>query len=315
MVVEIIAEGVVAVGAIAEGLTVACGVLAVVVVDTEDLAVVAGDVVAGVLTVGEVTSPRGLVVVRTAFDVAGIALLGTLAGVVFCAEVAATTVLVAVGAFVVESPEADSLATVVDAVMVEVGQAAVVEFDLPRAEVTVVAVVVVIGFPVVTGLPFLIIELPAAVLVIVAVLAIPDSGSLTLELPPLSLVLLESLSLSFLFRFGFFMFLTTLPVDFTGALLVFIGIVAILGFGNTSGIVDGAAEGVFTSTTSSVPAVTDCVVDEISGRGVLDCVVGTIVFSVVDGSQWLLHLHGLLFSIGKPKRNMKINTYNLLFNN
>lgn len=53
----------------------------------------------------------------------------------------------------------------------------------------------------------------------------------------------ESLSLSF-FLFGFFMFRTTFPDDLTGARLVFIGIVAIPGFGNTS-----------VSATASVPRV------------------------------------------------------------
>lgn len=301
IVVEVIAEGV-----IAEGLTVVCGVLTVVVVDTKGLAVVIGDIVVDVLTVGEVTSPRGLVVVdvvvmTTDLDVVGVTLLVTLVGVDFCVEVVTITVLVCVGVFKVDSPELDSLVTVVDAEIVEASAGAVVEFDLPRAEVTAIAV---IGFLVVTSLPFLITVLPTTVLVIVAELTVPGRRSLLLELP--SFVLLESLS--FLFRFGFFMFLTTLPLDFTGALLVFIGIVAIRGFGNTSGMVDGAAEGVFTST-SSEPAVTDCIVDGISGMGVLDCVVGTIVFSVVDDSQWLLHLHGLLFSIGKPKQSIKINIH------
>lgn len=123
----------------------------------------------------------------------------------------------------------------------------------------------------------------------------------------LSLVLcleLESLSLSF-FRFGFFMFRTTLPVDLTGARLLFIGIVAVLGSGapTFTSTVNGAAVG--NSSTFSAP---DCLVDGFS-LIVLAELVGTISCSVavvVDAvSQWSLHLHGLLFSMGKPKRKSK----------
>lgn len=122
----------------------------------------------------------------------------------------------------------------------------------------------------------------------------PVSGLLSLPgtAGPLSLVLCfdpESLSLPF-FLLGFFMFLTTFPVDLTGARLLFIGMVAILGFGNTSVTVCRDAVDVSGSPTATSVRVTVSVVVFRSG---------VVILSVVDGSQRLLHLHGLLFSIGR----------------
>lgn len=140
-----------------------------------------------------------------------------------------------------------------------------------------------------------------------------DTGSVVI----LSLVLcleLESLSLSF-FLFGFFMFLTTLPVDLTGARLVFIGIVANIGFGTSTStsVVNGAVVSISSTDFALEEEMTDDIVAGVS-FGVLGF-VETIVLSVVDVvSQWLLHLHRLLFSIGKPKRKIKEKIVNFEFN-
>lgn len=65
---------------------------------------------------------------------------------------------------------------------------------------------------------------------------------------------LESLSL-LVFLLGFFMLRTTFPVDFTGARLIFVGIVAILGFDSTSSaFVDLVAAGVPSVVMSPVNA-------------------------------------------------------------
>jgi len=115
-----------------------------------------------------------------------------------------------------------------------------------------VTFVIVVGFvvePLTTdGLPLLMVFIWAIlVIVAVSVLMVSFNGIGSLESGPLSLVLcleLESLSLSF-FLLGFFMLRTTLPVDFTGARLIFVGIVAILGFDRTSSAsVDLVAGGV-----------------------------------------------------------------------
>lgn len=94
------------------------------------------------------------------------------------------------------------------------------------------------------GLPFLIgfpCTILAALPAVIAAANVPpvlpslvpgnETRSLVSDPPSLVVVLcfkLESLSLSF-FLLGFFMFLTTLPVDFTGARLVLIGMVAVSG--------------------------------------------------------------------------------------
>jgi len=55
---------------------------------------------------------------------------------------------------------------------------------------------------------------------------------------------------------------TTLPVDFTGVRLIFVGIVAILGFDSTSSAsVDRVAAGVPSVVTSSVMEVVTAEVD------------------------------------------------------
>lgn len=98
------------------------------------------------------------------------------------------------------------------------------------------------------------------------------------------------------------MFLTTLPVDLTGARFVFIGIVANIGFSalTSTSVVNGIVVGI----SSTIFELEEEMIDDLV-TGVMFGVLGfveTIVSSVVDVvSQWLLHLHGLLFSIGKPK--------------
>lgn len=79
---------------------------------------------------------------------------------------------------------------------------------------------------------------------------LPESGLMSLAL----CLELESLSLS-VFLLGFFMLRTTFPVDFTGARLIFVGIVAILGFDSTSSaFVDLVAAGVPSVVMSPVNA-------------------------------------------------------------
>lgn len=145
----------------------------------------------------------------------------------------------------------------------------IVTFD-PRAAVVTFDVVVV-GFvvepPMTDGLPFLIVFI-CAILVIVPVSVLTVSfngtGSRSFESGPLSLVLcleLDSLSFSF-FLLDFFMLRTTLPVDFTGVRLIFVGIVAILGFDSTSSAsVDRVAAGVPSVVTSPVMEVVTAGVD------------------------------------------------------
>jgi len=83
-------------------------------------------------------------------------------------------------------------------------------------------------------------------------------GSRSTESGPLSFTLcleLESLSLS-VFLFCFFMLRTTFPDDFTGVRLIFVGIVAILGFDSTSSaFVDRVAAGVPSVVKSPVNVV------------------------------------------------------------
>jgi len=148
----------------------------------------------------------------------------------------------------------------------------VVIFD-PRAAVVTFDVVVV-GFvvepPMTDGLPFLIvfIVLIWVILVIVPVsvftVSFNGTGSRSFESSPLSLALcleLDSLSFSF-FLLGFFMLRTTFPVDFTGVRLIFVGIVAILGFDSTSSAsVDRVAAGVPSVVTSSVMEAVTAEVD------------------------------------------------------
>lgn len=145
-------------------------------------------------------------------------------------------------------------------VVLAVVPSVVVPFE-PRA--VVAFAVVVLGFviepPPIKGMPAVLTVFIWAILVIVPVSALTGSfngvGSRSLESGPLSLVLcleLESLSLS-VFLLGFFMFRTTFPVDFTGTRLIFVGIVAILGFDNTSSAsVDLVAAGVPSVVTSTV---------------------------------------------------------------
>lgn len=110
------------------------------------------------------------------------------------------------------------------------------------------------------------------------------------------------------------MFLTTLPVDFTGARLLFVGIVAIPGFGSTSvSVTVGPVSvlGVFTCSALVVLIAMAGVVavDRFSFGGFGAVVVVTIVFLVVDGSQWSLHVHGWLFSTdNKPGQNGRNKT-------
>lgn len=121
---------------------------------------------------------------------------------------------------------------------------------------------------------------------------------------------LESLSLSF-FLLGFFMFLTTLPVDFTGARLLFIGIIIIVDGSDVDVaivvVIDVAASvgGGGVSTFSEPMVVVFVVVVVVVECGRSSKLVGIIeVFSVTmtAGSHRLMHLHGLLFSTGNPKR-------------
>lgn len=205
----------------------------------------------------------------------------------------------------------------VDVAAVLVVVAAVVDVELRvmvvvEVVVAVAAVMVVTFVVVVTGGLLVVVPAPGFPLFLVAAPAtwvtLDASAGLT-SLPGivgsrligsavlLSLVLcFVSLSLSF-FRLGFFMFRTTLPVDFTGALFVFIGIVAILGFTNTSVSVNAIVAAL---TSTGLEEVTTVLVVVGFVSGVL-CVVDSVAFSVVDCSQWLLHLHGLLFSIGNPE--------------
>jgi len=136
----------------------------------------------------------------------------------------------------------------------------VVAFD-PRAVVTFVVVGFVVEPPMTDGLPFLIVFIWAILVIVpVSVLTVSFNGteSRSPESGPLSLVLcleVESLSFSF-FLLGFFMLRTTLPVDFTGVRLIFVGIVAILGFDSTSSAsVDRVAAGVPSVVTSPVVEV------------------------------------------------------------
>jgi len=147
-----------------------------------------------------------------------------------------------------------------------------VTFD-PRA-VVVTFDVVVVGFvvepPITDGLPFLIVFIvfiwDILVIVPVSVLTVSFNGTglRSFESGPLSVGLcleLDSLSFSF-FLLGFFMLRTTLPVDFTGVRLIFVGIVAILGFDSTSSAsVDRVAAGVPSVVTSSVMEVVTAEVD------------------------------------------------------
>lgn len=125
------------------------------------------------------------------------------------------------------------------------------------------------------------------------------AGDASPGLEPPSVVLLclelESLSLSF-FRFGFFMFRTTFPVDFTGARFVFIGIVAIPAaiIGDTSAV---AAAAVVVVVVVVVPASPSSSVAPVTGVGT----AATMTLLVVDGrSQRSLHLHGSLSSTDRP---------------
>lgn len=158
------------------------------------------------------------------------------------------------------------------------------------ARVALTAVVVAGGLPVVPGLaPFREAAFTLAVLAAVAESTFaslpPGIGSIGSEPSFVRLCFeLESLSL-LLFLLGFFMFRTTFPDDFTGARLVFAGMVAIPGFGNT-----------FASATGAV------LVDVVS---LLDVNVGAVVLSVACGSQRPSHLHGLLLLTAKPVRKIE----------
>jgi len=79
---------------------------------------------------------------------------------------------------------------------------------------------------------------------------------------------------------------TTFPVDFTGVRLIFVGIVAILGFDSTSSAFVGlVAAGVPSVVMSPVNA--EVVAAKVDGLrvGVLNVVGTIVVFTVVDGSQ------------------------------
>lgn len=298
------------------------------VVVTDDLtAVVVADDVNGDLTVVVEEIVCGLTVVATVlFNVAGVAAVVVLrppplvAGALDDVD-AVTTVGGVVLALVVDVFTVDEAGCLVEDGALEVGDRMVVvkviggllELLLPRVVVTFGAVVVAGLLVGSTGLP-LRIAFPWTAALATADPASPEG---LLSLPPcdgkgsltdasLTLCLeLDSLLLSF-FLLGFFMFLTTLPLDLTGARLLFIGIVAILGNGEATGRSKPSVD-VASVDAALVDAATVVVV---AATGFLQfSAFCTVVFSVVvvDCSHLSLHLHGLLLllSTGKAKRGQK----------
>lgn len=168
----------------------------------------------------------GLTVKVRAF-VTAIGVVAAVDGVTFAGVITST------GVVFVDVIATESIFVVVDGLMV-VPLTAVLPFFASFPTIVLVpiapaAIVPMANVPVAVFVP----KVPGAVFTTVA--PISELLSMPGTTGSLSLVLCfdtESLSLLF-FLLGFFMFLITFPVDFTGARLLFIGMVTIPGFANT----------------------------------------------------------------------------------